>query len=78
MADVMQKVVDIVSKKLNVEASKITPESHFVNDFNADSLVLIEVIMELEQEFGCEIPEADANKIQTVQDAIDYIQKHAA
>lgn len=78
MADVSKKVIDIVAKKLNVDAAKITPESHFVNDFNADSLILIEVIMDLEQEFGCEIPEADANNIQTVQDAINYIQKNAA
>ncbi len=78
MADITNKVIDIVAKKLNVDRAKVTPEAHFVNDFNADSLVQIELVMELEEAFGCDIPEEEANSIQTVQDAINYIQKNAA
>lgn len=78
MADVAKKVTEVIAKTLELEADKVTPESHFVNDFNADSLQQIELVMALENEFGIQIPEEEANNIQTVQDAIDHVIKLSA
>jgi acyl carrier protein len=78
MADVEQKVKDIIINELGVEAEKVTPEASFVEDLGADSLDTVELVMAFEEEFGMEIPDEDAEKLQTVGDAINYIKEHAA
>ena len=67
----------IVAEQLGVDESKIVPSARFTDDLNADSLDLVEMIMSLEEEFGVEIPDEEAEKILTVGDAIDYIDAHA-
>ncbi|GAB4189596.1 MAG: acyl carrier protein [Roseiflexaceae bacterium] len=67
----------IVAEQLGVDEAKIVPAARFTDDLNADSLDLVEMIMSLEEEFGVEIPDEDAEKILTVQDAIDYIDSHS-
>jgi acyl carrier protein len=71
------KVRQIIVDQLDVEASAVTPGASFVEDLGADSLDRVELVMALEEAFGLEIPDADAEKIATVQDAVDYIQQHA-
>jgi acyl carrier protein len=66
----------IVTEQLGVDEEEITPEASFVDDLNADSLDLVELIMSLEEEFGLEISDEDAEKIQTVGDAANYIEEH--
>ncbi|MCS6939190.1 MAG: acyl carrier protein [Roseiflexus sp.] len=65
----------IVAEQLGVDESKIVPTARFTDDLNADSLDLVEMIMELEEAFGIEIPDEDAEKIVTVQDALNYIEQ---
>lgn len=65
----------IVAEQLGVDESKIVPEARFTEDLNADSLDLVEMIMELEEAFSVEIPDEDAEKIMTVQDALNYIEQ---
>jgi acyl carrier protein len=65
----------IVAEQLGVDESKIVPTARFTEDLNADSLDLVEMIMELEEAFGVEIPDEDAEKIVTVQDALNYIEQ---
>ena len=77
MAGVEDKVKQIIVDQLGVEASEVTPASSFVDDLGADSLDRVELIMALEETFGIEIPDDDAEKIATVQDAVNYIQKNA-
>ena len=67
----------IVAEQLGVDEDKIVPTANFTEDLNADSLDLVEMIMSLEEEFGVEIPDEDAEKIVSVQDAIDYIDSHS-
>ena len=76
MADLEKKVAEIIAEQLGVEASEVTPEASFVDDLGADSLDTVELVMALEEEFGIEIPDEDAEKITTVNDAIKYIQEH--
>ena len=71
---VVKKVKDIIVDKLGVEESVVTESANFTNDLGADSLDTVELIMELEKEFGVTIPDSDAEKIQTVGDAIAYIE----
>ena len=78
MADIEQKVKDIIINELGVEAEKVTREASFVEDLGADSLDTVELVMAFEEEFGMEIPDEEAEKLQTVGDAIDYIQNHQA
>ena len=66
----------IIADQLSVSEEEITPEASFIEDLNADSLDLVELIMSLEEEFGVKISDEDAEKIQTVQDAIDYLNEH--
>ncbi len=73
MADVKQKVTEIIVKKLGVEESQITDAASFTKDLGADSLDTVELIMEFEKEFDISIDEADAEKIQTVGDVINYL-----
>lgn len=71
-----QKVVDIVSEQMGVDKTEITRETSFVNDLNADSLDTVELVMEFEDEFELSIPDEEAEKIQTVGQAIDFIAQH--
>jgi acyl carrier protein len=80
MATVFERVKRIVVNQLGVEESDVKPESSFVDDLNADSLDLVELVMSLEEEFSneakrIEIPDEDAEKIRNVQDAVDYIKE---
>ena len=75
MADIEAKVKDIIINELGVEAEKVTREASFVEDLGADSLDTVELVMAFEEEFGMEIPDEEAEKLQTVGDAIDYITK---
>ena len=70
------KVKEVIIDKLGIEDSKIESGSSFVDDLGADSLDTVELIMQLEEEFGIEIPDEDAEKITTVQLAVDYIEKN--
>ncbi len=74
MSEIESKVVDIIVEKLGVEKDEVKAEASFTNDLGADSLDTVELIMELEKEFGVTIPDSDAEKIQTVGDAIAYIE----
>jgi acyl carrier protein len=71
------KVIEIVAEQMGVDKSEITRETSFVNDLNADSLDTVELVMEFEDEFELSIPDEEAEKIQTVGQAIDYIREHA-
>lgn len=75
---VEEKVKEIIAKQLGVNAAEITPESSFVEDLGADSLDTVELVMAFEEAFNVEIPDEDAEKIQKVKDAIDYITKKQA
>ncbi len=70
-----EKMVDIIAKQLSVDKSKVVPEASFVDDLGADSLDLVELVMAMEEEFGMEIADEDAEKLQTVQDAINYVKE---
>lgn len=70
-----EKVIGIVSEQLGVEKSEVTTESSFVDDLKADSLDVVELVMEFEDEFGITIPDDDYDKIKTVGDAINYIDE---
>ena len=72
-----EKVKKIIVEQLGVEAEEVTPEAKFIEDLGADSLDTVELIMALEEEFGIEIPDEDAEKIITVKDATEYIKSHA-
>lgn len=78
MADVASKVKAIIVDKLAVGEDEVTPTASFTNDLGADSLDIVELIMEFEKEFGISIPDEDAEKIGTVGNAIEYIQNHTA
>jgi acyl carrier protein len=75
VATVSERVMDIVATQLGVSKDQITPETNFVNDLGADSLDQVELVMELEEEFDINIPDDAAEKIQTVGQAIEYIEK---
>jgi len=74
--DIDQKVKDIIVEQLGVDAAEVKPEASFVNDLGADSLDTVELVMALEEAFDLEIPDEEAEKIQTVGQAIDYIKAH--
>lgn len=77
MSDIKSKVVAIIVDKLGVEESEVTHEASFTNDLGADSLDTVELIMEFEKEFNIAIPDDQAEKIQTVGDAVSYIEENA-
>jgi acyl carrier protein len=74
-SEIEAKVIDIVAEQMGVDKSEITRETSFTNDLNADSLDTVELVMEFEDEFETSIPDEEAEKIQTVGQAIDYISK---
>jgi acyl carrier protein len=71
-----ERLKKIIVEQLGVDEEEVTPQASFVEDLNADSLDLVELIMSLEEEFGMEISDEDAEKIQKVQDAVDHIEEH--
>lgn len=77
MSDIKSRVISIIVDKLGVEESEVTSEASFTNDLGADSLDTVELIMEFEKEFNIAIPDDQAEKIQTVGDAVTYIDKNA-
>jgi len=74
--DIEEQVKNIVVEQLGVSVDEVVPEASFVDDLGADSLDLVELVMVLEEEFGKEIPDEDAEKIQTVHDVINYIKNN--
>ncbi len=76
MSNIEQRVKKIVSEQLGVKEEEIQNASSFVDDLGADSLDTVELVMALEEEFECEIPDEEAEKITTVQQAIDYVNSH--
>ncbi|MEB3884928.1 acyl carrier protein [Lyngbya sp. CCY1209] len=77
-ADTLEKVKKIVSDQLEVDANQVTPDARFADDLNADSLDVVELVMALEDEFDIEIPDEQAEKILTVEDAVNYIDSQVA
>jgi acyl carrier protein len=76
LATIEERVVEIVAEQMGVDKTQITRETSFVNDLGADSLDTVELVMEFEDEFDISIPDEDAEKIQTVGQAIDYVEAH--
>ena len=77
MASVEERVKQIIVEQLGVDEGEVTPTASFVGDLGADSLDTVELVMAFEEAFGIEIPDENAEKIATVKDAIEYIEKHA-
>jgi acyl carrier protein len=79
MADksIEEKVKDIIVEQLGVNPEQVTPEASFIEDLGADSLDIVELVMAFEEEFGVEVPDEDAEKLQTVGDVIRYIEERA-
>jgi acyl carrier protein len=77
LEEIEQKVIDIVAEQMGVDKAEITRDTSFINDLNADSLDTVELVMEFEDEFEMSIPDEEAEKIQTVGQAVDYIKSVA-
>ena len=77
MGTVDERVKKIIGEQLGVEEDEVTPDASFVEDLGADSLDTVELVMALEEEFGIEIPDEDAEKITRVKEAVEYIESHA-
>lgn len=77
MADeIQQKVIDLIVDQLGVDADSVKEDAHFIDDLGADSLDTVELVMAFEEEFDIEIPDEDAEKLETVGDAIKYLNEH--
>lgn len=76
MATNQDRLIEIIAKQLGVDEDNVTPDASFMEDLGADSLDTVELVMALEEEFDIEIPDSDAEKIQTVQDALNYLDEH--
>ena len=76
MATNQERLIGIIAKQLDVDENNVTPDSSFMEDLGADSLDFVELAMALEEEFDIEIPDSDVEKIQTVQDALSYLDEH--
>lgn len=74
--EILTKIQEIAADRLGVDEGDVTPDASFREDLEADSLDLVELIMELEEQFGMEIPDEEAEKITTVEEAVDYVQEH--
>ena len=74
--EILSKIQEIAADRLGVEESDVTPDASFREDLEADSLDLVELIMELEEQFGMEIPDEEAERITTVEEAVDYVVEH--
>jgi acyl carrier protein len=74
MSDILKKVTDVIVEQLGVEASEVKLESAFIDDLGADSLDTVELLMALEEAFDCEIDDSTAEKINKVQDVVDFVQ----
>ena len=77
MADVSEKVKSIIVEQLQVDEAEVTPGASFQEDLGADSLAVVELVMQFEEAFDIQIPDEDAEKIKTVKDAIEYIESHS-
>jgi acyl carrier protein len=75
---IVERVKKVVATSLSIDEGQVTEASRFSEDLGADSLDTVEMVMAFEQEFGCEIPDGEAEKILTVKNAIDYLQSHAS
>jgi len=75
-SEIAQKVKTMVAERMDVEESKITEDTHFVNDLQADSLDMAELVIDMEEEFGIQISDEEAQKIETVGQAVKYIEEH--
>ena len=73
--DIQQKAIDLIVDQLGVDADSVTPDAHFIDDLGADSLDTVELVMAFEEEFDIEIPDEDAEKLETVSDASGYLSK---
>jgi acyl carrier protein len=76
--EILEKIKEITADRLGVDEGDVTPEASFREDLEADSLDLVELIMELEEQFGMEIPDEEAEKITTVDEAVEYVSEHQA
>lgn len=76
MASIEEEVIQIINEQLGVEKDQLTMETSFINDLGADSLDTVELVMEFEQKFDLEIPDEEAEKIQTVGDVVRYVKEH--
>jgi acyl carrier protein len=76
--EVLGKIQEITADRLGVDEGDVTPDASFREDLEADSLDLVELIMELEEQFGMEIPDEEAEKITTVEEAVEYVMEHQA
>lgn len=76
MSSIEERVKKIIIEQLGVKEEQVTNDASFVDDLGADSLDTVELVMALEEEFECEIPDEDAEKITTVQQAVDYVKAH--
>ena len=74
--DTLSKIKSIVVEKLDVDENKVTEEAKFIDDLGADSLDIVELVMQFEEDFGLEIPDEEAEKILSVKDALIYIENH--
>ena len=78
MSEVQDKIKQIIVDELGVDEAEVTENARFIEDLGADSLDLVELVMAFEEEFGIEIPDEDAEKIQAVRDAYAYVEQHKA
>lgn len=78
MSEMQKKVMEIIANQLGVDREMVTPEANVVDDLGADSLDVVELVMALEEAFGIEIPDEDAEKIRTVKDILDYLARSVA
>jgi len=76
MSEVQEKIKQIIVDELGVDEAEVTENARFIEDLGADSLDLVELVMRFEEEFGIEIPDEDAEKIQAVRDAYNYVEQH--
>ena len=72
-----ERAKEIIAKELEVDVKQVTPDAKFIEDLGADSLDIVELVMELEEEFGLDIPDEEADKLKTVGDAMNYLKSHA-